>query len=128
MEKKFYPERRRYQRVHVLDEVSVEYQEFTEAEPVKGTLDAFTKNLSLEGLCLVSDRKFCPGETLKMVLKPKVSDSPIKIYGNVVAVKTVLSKKIYETSVSVYSPEKEETARFKDYVNSKFSVCEDAGT
>lgn len=112
-------EQRRYLRLDTVNLVKVALDQRTVKEPSE-IVSAFTKNISVEGMCFLSDKSFDKGKPVRLeIVLPDDSD-PLTIKGQVRWVRSIGGKKQtkpkFEIGIKLFTIEESDVTRFMGYV------------
>jgi len=75
-----------------------------------------TKNVSLGGLLLTTNKEFEPGTKLALNIRLPFSPKPLSFIGKVVESKKVVKDLIYDTRIELLSASEEDTNIFKEAI------------
>ena len=134
MEKNDFIERRRYVRCPVEAKVTFQFTEKGQEQPSFGTVKAISKDLSVEGICFISNKQVPPSSRLKLEIVLSPDQQPVKLEGDVKWSRPVSPQKgqeLFSTGVRLFTVGSEDDSRFVQYIckkmveNAKYWVIEE---
>ena len=112
-------ERRKYLRLDTVNIVKVKVDRKLIKKPSEAA-STFTKNISVEGMCLTSDKPFEIGKKLSLEIQLPGDSKPLRIRGQVQWVRSVKAKdqakKTFEVGIKLFTIDKSDSTRFMGYV------------
>ena len=87
-------------------------------------ISAITKNLSVEGVRFLSEKKLEPGYVLKMEIFLTSESMPLRLGGEVIWCQSLIQpdgKEMFETGVKLFTVDRSDETRFIGYVCKKMS-------
>ena len=106
MEQKPSSEKRRYVRFNVKTEVKFQAQQKYQGQTPSENVSAITKNLSVEGVCFLTDKALDPGNMLKLEIVVPDQPEVLHLRGEVmwsIPVSLPDGKQGYETGVKLFT-------------------------
>ncbi|MBU2265634.1 MAG: PilZ domain-containing protein, partial [Candidatus Omnitrophica bacterium] len=99
-------ERRKYLRLDTVNKIEV-YLDRKFIRISKATVSAFTKNISVEGVCFFSEKPFPNGKRVRLEIYLPGEETPLHIRGQIRWVSAVKNKdkKVYEVGVKLFTVE-----------------------
>ena len=119
MEQKPSSEKRRYVRFNVKTEVKFQAQQKYQGQTPSENVSAITKNLSVEGVCFLTDKGLDPGNMLKLEIVVPDQPEVLHLRGEVmwsIPVSLPDGKQGYETGVKLFTIKQSDETRFIEYV------------
>lgn len=120
MTQKKFTEKRKYLRFSMQTQIDFQVQQ--KGQKLSDSASAVTKNLSVEGVCFISDRKLEPSDMLKLEVYLSSQSQPLHLGGEVmwsIPITLPDGKEKYETGVKLFTIEKSDETRFLDYIYHK---------
>ncbi len=118
-------ERRRYLRLDTINIVDVVVDRKLIKRPSQ-FISAFTKNISVEGMCFFSDKPFARGKRLQIRMHLPGDPKPLKIRGQVCWVQSLKDrekdKENFEIGVKLFTVDENDASRFMGYVCSRMAA------
>lgn len=119
-EDKEFVERRKYLRFNAESKIDVKIQDIGSAEKPSGAVTAIAKNLSVEGIRFKANKKFSPGETVKIAISLPLYKEPLHLEGKVIWSRELeKDKDVFDTGVKLFTLEKGDENKFVAYVCDK---------
>jgi len=87
--------------------------------PDIGNFGALSKNLSVEGICFVSENKLVPGNVLRLELSLPRQKDLVYLEGEVrwsVPMQKIDQKGMFETGIKLFTVRKQDSSRFIQYI------------
>ncbi|MCK5707500.1 MAG: PilZ domain-containing protein [Candidatus Aureabacteria bacterium] len=113
-------EKRKYIRFEAQTSINVQLHSKGYLSPEK--ILGLTKNMSVEGVCFISEKEFRSGDILTLQVKLPNQSESLALEGEVRWCKTVSRGEIeekFETGVKLFTVEKSDETKFVGYVNYK---------
>jgi len=79
-----------------------------------------TKNISLGGMLLTTNREFEPGTKLSLTIRLPFQARPLSFIGKVISSEQVVKDMIYDTRIELLSTSEEDRQLFKDTLDIYF--------
>ncbi|MCF7908505.1 MAG: PilZ domain-containing protein [Candidatus Omnitrophica bacterium] len=112
-------EKRKYLRLDTVNIVKVTLDRKLIKKPSE-FVSAFTKNISVEGVCFLSDKFFEKGKRLRIDMSLPGDPKPLRLRGKVCWSRLVKDKnktnKVFEVGVELFTVGESDSTRFMGYV------------
>ena len=115
-------ERRKYLRFNADAKIQVKIKAKTKKKASAVNIVATTKNLSVEGFCFKSKKKYKHGDLIELEITLPVYRKPLHLEGKVVWSHTLRKKSekgSFETGIKLFTIEKADEGKFLGYVCEK---------
>jgi len=122
MKKVEFVERRKYIRFESQTEIHFHIRERSEEESSRKRISGITKNLSIQGVCFVSDKELQAGTVITLEVNLPTQEEPLLLEGEVrwsQISENQGEEGMYETGVKLFTVDKTDEVRFISYVNYK---------
>ena len=120
-----FTERRKYLRFNAGAKVNVQTKSKGVKKGSSSKIAAITRNLSVEGICFESKKKFVHGADIKLEITLPSYKKPLHLEGKVIwshALRKKSKKNMYDTGVKLFTVEKGDESRFIGYVCDKMMI------
>jgi hypothetical protein len=124
MEKDEFREKRKYIRLDTDAKVEFQIQPKNPYKAISEKTSAIAKNLSIEGICFICDKKLEAGSVLKLFIYLKDLPEPLNLEGEVRWSQVIEEKKGEEkiaTGVKLYTIPKSDESKFIRYISDKMT-------
>ena len=122
MKKVEFVERRKYIRFEAQTEIHFHISERSEEESTRKRISGITKNLSIQGVCFVSDKELEAGAVITLEVNLPTQEEPLLLEGEVrwsQVSENQGEEGMYETGVKLFTVDKADEVKFISYVNYK---------
>ncbi len=118
-----YKERRKYLRLDASARVNVKSKKKGTKKP-SAEAQALAKNMSIEGICFISDKKLSPGKAAEVEIYLPGERKPLHIHGDIVWTRKVKKggKAAFESGIKLATIQDSDEGKFIGYVSSKFAA------
>ncbi|MFC1704371.1 PilZ domain-containing protein [Candidatus Omnitrophota bacterium] len=115
-------ERRRFVRFNVQTGVTFQVQQKYQGQTPTENVSAITKNLSVEGVCFLTEKELKQGSMLRMEIAVPSYSEPLHLRGEVIwsiPLGAQGGKQVFETGVKLFTIKESDESRFIEYICNK---------
>jgi c-di-GMP-binding flagellar brake protein YcgR len=122
MDEKLFIERRKYVRFNADSKINIAVKKGKEKKPSDAKFAATARNLSVEGLCFKSKKKFDRGQLIRLEITLPSYSKPLHLEGKVSwshALRKKSEKGFFDTGIKLFTVEKADEGKFLGYICEK---------